>query len=110
MDKIKAQQIVGQIREIVAEVAPEAVEKSMYGGLVYEVRLHEQKELLCGTFVHKDYVTLELTGGSELADLVGVLEGEGKTRRHIKLYDLADIGNKKIKTYIERSLFAIGSL
>ena len=55
----------------------------MYGGLVYTRSASQSKSLFCGIFARKDYVTIERDGGPNLLDPKGILEGEGKTRRHV---------------------------
>jgi hypothetical protein len=103
MGTLESNAITEKVRAIITAVAPDAIEKSMYGGTVYELADSSSKRLLCGIFVRKGYVTLELDGGPRLVDDDGVLEGEGKTRRHIKLIRIADVDDKHVRSYIEQS-------
>ncbi|MFZ3031746.1 MAG: DUF1801 domain-containing protein [Candidatus Moraniibacteriota bacterium] len=99
----EAQAIVTELQRIVTEIAPKSVNKVMYGGMVYARSATQSKSLFCGIFVRKDYVTLELDGGPNLLDPAGVLEGVGKTRRHLKLHNFADIKEKKVKVFIKQA-------
>jgi len=100
----EAREIVGSVREIVANVAPEAVEKVMYGGVVFELEDLTPKRLFCGAFVRKEYVTVEFDRGVELEDPKGFLEGAGRFRRHLKLYQLEDVQRKNLEWFIKQSL------
>ena len=80
-DREKAD-IVISIRELVLDIAPNAQQKMMYGGIVFI-----SDRLFCGIFARKEYVTVEFDRGAEMDDLKGLLEGSGKNRRHLKIYD-----------------------
>lgn len=95
--------IVAAVRSIVSEVTPEALEQPKYGGVVYAVDAEHQNELFCGVFVRKDYVTLELNAVAGLNDPNGFLEGEGKTRKHLKLMSLDDLKTKHVRDFIGQS-------
>jgi hypothetical protein len=99
----EAQQIVNFVREIVANVVPDANEKAMYGGIVFELEYLTPKRLFCGAFVRKEYVTIEFDRGAELNDPKGFLEGSGKYRRHLKIRSIADVKTKKLKDFISQS-------
>ena len=58
------------------------------------------KSRIGGIYSYTDHVSLELTQGRLLDDPDNVLEGAGKTRRHIKLRALEDIANKGCKHFI----------
>ena len=88
--------IVDVLREIFTDAAPGAVEGFMYGGVVYT-----DGDLLGGVFVRKNHVTVELGEGARLDDPHGVLEGKGRDRRHIKIFDFKEIETKQVKYHIE---------
>ena len=90
--------IIIALRKIVLQVIPEATEVMMYGGIVYKT-----DRLLCGLFTRKKHITIEFGNGSLMDDPYSVLEGTGKERRHIKIFNFNDIKEKKIKYYIESS-------
>ncbi len=91
------------VRNIVANVAPDANEKTMYGGIVFELEYLVPKRLFCGAFVRKEYVTIEFDYGAILKDPKGVLEGAGKYRRHIKIREMSDVKTKNLEGFIKQS-------
>lgn len=103
MDAQEAQKIVSTIQDMVSSIAPDAKERSMYGGLVYELDYLKPKRLFCGVFVRKGYVTIEFDRGTELKDKEGLLEGTGMNRRHLTVHDFSEIKSKKVKEYIKQS-------
>jgi hypothetical protein len=103
MQAKEAREIVGFVREIVVGVAPDANEKAMYGGIVFELGHLTPKRLFCGAFVRKEYVTVEFDRGVELRDPKGFLEGIGKYRRHIKVRAMSDVQAKDLEGFINQS-------
>ncbi len=91
----------------VARHAPYAGHRPMYGGLVFERELGTAKSCVCGIYTYSEHIGLEFTHGAALADPMGVLEGAGKYRRHIKLRSMGDILAKDIEGYIAQA-FAAG--
>ena len=103
MEQKEAKKIITELQKIVTKIAPKSVAKGMYGGIVYVRSAAQSKSLFCGIFARKDYVTLELEGGPNLIDPEGILEGEGKTRKHIKLHSLGEIKKKEVKVFIKQA-------
>ncbi len=98
-----AEPLTQEIDRFIKEVCPAAGRRSMYGGIVFELELGNPKTLVCGHFVYKNHVSLEFTKGYELRDPNGVLEGNGKYRRHIKLTRQDDIYDKSVRSMIEQA-------
>jgi len=96
----EAKEIESKIEEIVEKIAPEANQKEMFGGLVFELK---NKRLFCGVFIRKNYVSIEFDRGSELKDEQKYLEGVGKKRRHLILTSLGEIAEKKVCEFIQES-------
>lgn len=90
--------IICSLRKIILEIAPKAKEKVMYGGIVFI-----SDRMFCGIFLRKNYVTVEFDRGYEMDNSHKDLEGSGKYRRHIKIYNKKDIEKKKTKDYILES-------
>jgi len=90
--------VVDLLRKIVLEVAPKSEEKIMYGGIVFI-----SDRMFCGIFLRKKYVTVEFDRGYEMNNAQKHLEGSGKYRRHLKIYNKEDIKKKKAKDYILES-------
>lgn len=90
--------IVLKLRELAVAIAPDSHERVMYGGIVVYLQ-----RPVCGFFVHRQHVTVELERGIEIQDTWGVLEGKGKNRRHLKLGCMADLAGKRVETYLQRA-------
>jgi hypothetical protein len=86
-----------QLRNLVFHHHPRTVERVMYGGIMFSL-----ENDYGGIFVYKKHISLEFTGGSDFEDPDKILEGKGKFRRHLKLYSLEDIENKKVSYYLEQ--------
>ncbi len=98
-----AEQLTKEIDTIVEETCPAAGRRSMYGGIVFEVEPGNHKTMVCGHFIYKNHVSVEFSNGHALRDPEGVLEGNGKYRRHIKLFDPSDIAKKFVRKMIEQA-------
>lgn len=93
----------------VSRVAPQAGQRPMYGGLVFERQLGTPKTCICGIYAYSEHISVEFTHGAALDDPMGVLEGSGKLRRHIKLRSMGDILAKDVEGYIARAFAAGGA-
>jgi hypothetical protein len=98
-----AEPITEEIDAIIMDVCPNAGRRTMYGGIVFELEPGNHKTLVCGHFVYKNHVSLEFTNGYKLCDPKGVLEGNGKYRRHIKLVRQDDISEKSVRSMLEQA-------
>ena len=87
--------LVQDLRTLVRQLAPEALERVMYGGLLYELGA-----AFCGIFPYKNHVSVEFSRGCDLEDAHGQLEGSGKWRRHVKLRSTDEIVTKYLETYL----------
>ena len=94
----KLANIVRSLRKTVLANCPKCEEKIMYGGIVFI-----SDRMFCGIFQRKKYVTLEFDRGNEMSNTYKFLEGSGKYRRHLKIYNKKDIEKKKAKHYILES-------
>lgn len=91
--------LVQAIRQAILAVAPNATERVMYGGILFSAPTQ-----CCGVFAYAEHVSLEFGRGRELNDPHGVLEGQGKFRRHIKLRTLADIAAKHLAEHVRQAV------
>ncbi|MBI2918956.1 MAG: DUF1801 domain-containing protein [Chloroflexi bacterium] len=76
------------LRKLVREVAPEAPERGVKG---WRLIAFERNGIVCGIQPQKSWVNLIFMRGVELPDPQGVLEGEGKATRAVKVKQLQDI-------------------
>src|SRR6202050_3799293 len=94
------------LREIVLEEAPDASE-SVYQ--VYTVAIWfgfsgKMKDMFCYIATNAKHVNLGFPRGASLADPNRVLEGDGKTMRHIKFASLGDVERPFVRRYIQAAL------
>ncbi len=87
------------LRQLVLGLNPAVSEEVKYGGLLFSV-----DKPFCGVFAYAKHVSLEFGDGAALPDEHGVLEGEGKLRRHIKLYAIDDVDQKHVQHYVALAL------
>ncbi len=88
------------IRKIFNEVHAGLVEDIKYGGLVFSL----SNTLIGGIYVYEKHLSIEFSHGAELSDPDHTLEGKGKKRRHIKIYLMGDIGEKKVDYFVRQVL------
>lgn len=90
-------QIVKSIRKIFLKTNKDFLEDIKYGGLVFNL----SENLIGGIFVYKEHISIEFSNGAELPDPFGLLEGKGKKRRHLKIFEQQDIENKKVSFFVD---------
>jgi hypothetical protein len=99
------------LREIVLEEAPHASE-SIYQ--VYTVAIwfgfsEKMKDMFCYIATNARHVNLGFPGGAALPDPNRVLEGEGKTMRHIKFASQGDLERPFVRRYIQAAIEQVGA-
>ena len=99
------QELALALREIVIEeMAPccEGIYEVYIVSLVYG-STHRIKDAICYIGVIKDHVNLGFHRGTSLSDPNGLLEGDGKQMRHIKIRNMGDLLNPAIRGYIQEA-------
>jgi hypothetical protein len=94
------------LREVILEEAPDASE-SIYQ--VYTVAIWfgfsgKMKDMFCYIATNAGHVNLGFPRGSMLPDPNRVLEGTGKTMRHIKLRSQRDVERPLLRRYIQTAV------
>ena len=94
------------LREIVLEEAPDASE-SIYR--VYTVAIWfgfsgKMKDMFCYIATNAGHVNLGFPRGATLPDPNRVLEGDGKTMRHIKFRSHRDVERPFVRRYIQTAM------
>jgi hypothetical protein len=94
------------LREIILEEAPDASE-SVYQ--VYTVAIWfgfsgKMKDMFCHIATSAGHVNLGFPCGAKLPDPNRVMEGEGKTMRHIKFASLGDLERPFVRRYIRTAM------
>lgn len=79
--------IVFELRNLIAEIAPCATEKILWGGLSYydASRGGAVKGGICQIEIHADHVRLSFIHGAFLPDPQGLLQGERLFKRYVRL-------------------------
>jgi hypothetical protein len=94
------------LREIILDEVPDASE-SIYQ--VYTVAIWfgfsgKMKDMFCYIATSAGHVNLGFPRGASLPDPNGVLEGEGKTMRHIKFASLEQVERPFVRRYIQAAM------
>ena len=86
------QDIVLELRDIIASVAPDAVEVIRWGGLSYfhEGRGGVVSAGICQVEIHKDHIRLAFIHGTFLSEPRQLFEGTQKYKRYVRLSSYAD--------------------
>ena len=91
--------IVRSLRKIVLSIVPISKEKIMYGGIIFSI----PNRMFCGLFLRKNYVSVEFDLGYRLKDINNHLEGSGKFRRHLKIFNEMGIKIKETEQFVMKS-------
>jgi len=99
------QDIVLELRNIIASVAPDAVEVIRWRGFNYfhEGRGGVVSAGICQIGIHEDHIRLAFIHGAFLSDPKHLLMGNQKAKRHIKLKSYDDAPWDDLKQLIEES-------
>ena len=82
------------INDLILQAVPKATTCPKYGGMLYTLKPDEKEGQFCGVFVYKHHVQLTLAHGTELDDPQGILQGNGKFRRHINFAGADELEDK----------------
>lgn len=95
-----------ELREMVLKEAPAAVEKlfRVYALVFWYSLTGKMADAFCHIVVYPKGVNLMFVRGAELEDPDGVLVGEGKIIRHIKVRKPADLKNPYLRKFIRAAL------
>ena len=83
------------LRNMILEQVPDMNEVIKWKNLFYE-----KKGFVCAIVIHKDHVNLQFARGTELEDPEGILEGNGKKIRHVKINNTKEINSNILKNMV----------
>jgi hypothetical protein len=89
-----------EMREIIFKIYPLVGEKMMYGGILFSI----ETEMFCGLFAYKNHASIEFSNGYLMKDEKNILEGKGKFRRHLKIWDINDIAIKDVEGFVKQAI------
>jgi len=97
--------IVLEIRNIVASVAPEATESQHSRGFSYyfKERGGPVSAGICQIGIYHDHIRLGFIHGAFLTDPEGLLVGEPKYKKHVRIYHYEEAPWEYLKQLIEAS-------
>ncbi len=91
--------IVTAIRKLMREEAPEAKEIISYGIPSYRIRL-----IIAVISPTKKGITLAFSRGAEFEDKYGLLEGEGRKSKNVRMSDMSDVNVEALRYYIRQAV------
>lgn len=94
------------LREMVLKEAPAAVEKifQVYALVFWYSLTGKMNDAFCQVVIYPKGVNLMFNRGAELEDPDGVLVGEGKVIRHIKVRRAEDLKNPHLRKFIRKAI------
>jgi hypothetical protein len=101
------------LREMLLEAAPDAIEaiydayNAVAIGFSFTGRL---KDTFCHVATYAHHVNLGFNRGATLADPHKVLQGTGKSVRHIKVARIGDLAAPDVARYIHEAITQIGGM
>lgn len=91
--------VVARLRELMSETAPHLREVIAYG-----VPMYKGKKYAVVISPSKTGITFSFTYGTRFEDRYGLLRGEGKVARHVKIRSLDELNEEGLRYYIEQAL------
>ena len=92
-------EIVRGLAALIQKAAPHASVSIKWG-----IPWWQLDGLLCTVYRTGDHVNFGFSRGTELADPDGLLEGDGKLMRHIKLRDVKEIRKAKFTSLVKQAV------
>ena len=87
------------LRELILETGPGLQEKVMYG-----VPWYRGKSYVCAIAAHSDHTNLEFYRGTSLRDSARLLEGTGKNLRHVKVHDVDEARQPRLRALLREAV------
>jgi hypothetical protein len=91
--------VVGMIRQLMKEAAPQAQELISYGLPAYKV-----KRIIAVISPNKEGITFSFSRGAQFEDRYGLLKGSGKSSKHVKIKNLATVNQEALHYYIQKAV------
>ena len=89
--------VIDELRKLVEEAAPEAASSIKWGMPFYSIG----NGMMCAIGAHKAHVNLILSGPpGTYQDPKGLLVGDGKTGKHLKLTSLGDLPRAEVRGWL----------
>jgi hypothetical protein len=95
----RQREVVRALREFVLREGPELHEAVKWGAPCYL-----GKKLVCSIAAHADHTNLEFYRGASLKDPRGLLEGTGKSLRHVKFHAPDDVKGAALRPMLREAI------
>ncbi len=92
-------EVISTVRDMFLNYHDAFEEGFKYSGITYGL----SGKMVGGIYAYSEHTSIEFSDGSQFYDPIGVLEGNGKYRRHIKIKDTSEIEEKSVSSYIQQS-------
>jgi hypothetical protein len=92
-------EIVAELRALMRECAPDAREVVSYG-----VPMFKQKRTLAVISPTKKGITFAMSKGADFKDKYGLLEGEGKISKNVRMKDMKEVNREALRYYIKQAV------
>jgi len=104
----QVREIAVKAREVILSVLPDATEKVYPGWKVIQYAAgSDMKSVFAAISPQRERVNLGLAGGVDLEDPDGLLEGDGKAIRHVKLTSPEAAGAPAVRELVRGALHAL---
>jgi hypothetical protein len=101
----EVQAIALKVRSLILEVFPTALEQvDMPSKIIAYGYDRTYAGLVCAIAPQRQYVNLMFSKGTQLPDPQGLLEGTGKSARHVKLKAPAEVENPEVRKLLSAAL------
>ena len=101
----QVREIAVKVREVILSVMPDATEKVYPGWKVIQYGAGaDMKSVFAAISPQRERVNLGLAGGVDLPDPEGLLEGDGKAIRHVKLTSPEAAGAPAVRELVRGAL------
>ncbi len=91
--------IAEALRSFLLQAGPE-----LHEGVKWGVPCYTSRRLVCSIATHTDHTNLEFYRGATLRDPGGLLEGTGKSLRHVKIYAASDVRPARLRPLLRDAL------
>ncbi len=98
-NSVESQQLTKSLHDLIRQLAPQAKEKIYSGWGVIDFQLNGKRDFI-SIGPQKKYVNLYFMRGTQLPDPSQILEGSGKSMRHVKIRTESDLKNKALHALI----------
>ncbi len=93
-------EIIQLVRDVFMDMNKKLLQDIKYGGLTF----FQEGALIGGIFPYKQHLSIEFSNGANFSDPSSELEGNGKQRRHLKIYSAADIEAKNTVYFVKQAV------